>query len=266
MHKTLFAFVLIIGLFLFLVACTNDPNKASVGYLKVSLDDGRGLTNTEAAQLANTYAVIIWDASKSVRNTDSRDYNGQIPIIPLPSGTYTIMVVAGVNGPNYIGSGFVESVSITAGETTEASITLRVPSIDYEFPEDEYCNSNYRVRVSYDPNNTRLAFFNVGEFEKNGVVEANSSPNLIRKIDVNNWTTAPGYPSENSIRWIAPIIYITDPYLANFAVPLKTGSNNDQWILGPVGLSYYDALFSTHTTKISESDRGLSLTIKWAED
>ncbi len=261
-----FAALLILCLLCFLVACTNNPSNSSIGYLKVSFDNGRGLTNSEASQLANTYAVIIWDSAKNVRNTDSRDYDGEIPIIPLPSGTYTIMVVAGVNGPNYIGSGFVESVSITAGETTEASVTLKVPTIGFEFPEEVDCNSDYRVKVSFDPNNTRLAFYNVGEFEKNGVVESNSSLNIVRKIDVNVWTTAPGYPSENSIRWIAPIIYVYDPYLASFQIPLKTGSSNDQWSLAPIGIPDYDALFSTHLTKISASDRGLSLTIKWADD
>ena len=266
MHKNLFASILILGILCFFVACSNNPNNASVGYLKVSFDDGRGITNSQASELANTYAVITWDSARNVRNTDSRDYGGEIPIIPLPSGTYTILVVAGVNGPNFIGSGFVESVNIIAGETTEASVTLTVPSIDYEFPEEVLCNSDYRVKISYDPNNARLAFYNVGEFEKNGVVESNTSINIVRKIDESIWTTAPGYPAENSIRWISPVIYVYDPYLANFQIPLKTGSNNDRWVLAPVGIPSYDALFSTHKTEISASDKGLSLTIKWADD
>lgn len=266
MHKNIFANILILCILCFLVACSNNPNNESVGYLRVSFDDGRGITNSEASEMANTYAVITWDSAKNVRNTDSRDYGGEIPIIPLPSGTYTILVVAGVNGPNYIGSGFVESVSIIAGETTEASVTLSVPSIDYEFPEEALCNSNYRVKISYDPNNSRLAFYNIGEFEKNGVVEPNSSLNIVRKIDASVWTTAPGYPAENSIRWIPPKIYLYDPYLASFQIPLKTGSNNDQWVIAPVGISGYDALFLTHKTEISASGKGLSLTIKWADD
>ncbi len=150
-----------LGLFLlFLISffsCTNSipAVNENLGYILVKIPEittkvSRGLmSSSEASKIVNHYSIYCWSNSGILYNEDSSDYDGSIPKMPLPEGTYKLLVLAGYES-RFLGLGYCNNIIIENDKITETEVSLNPISYETSLVDmkDSY-EQGEQIKLSY---------------------------------------------------------------------------------------------------------------------
>lgn len=137
-------FVLLLGVVFFtLIGCDSDVSTTGkkTGAIRIVFpENSRSLLNSEAASLANTYGVAVWNSDGNIVTLNSIKHNDEIPLISLAAGTYKVIGVASHYGEtvSIVGAGYVSDVVVESNQTTDVEITLSAPTVVIDVPDTAY--------------------------------------------------------------------------------------------------------------------------------
>jgi hypothetical protein len=146
------------------VSCSNYVNE-NKGYIKVSLpninrktiDSNSGMINSNCYELvvySNTFGRMNFAISSESDNT-----------IEVPIGSYSILVLAGVDNTNYpnmmnkvalLGTGEVNNVIVESHKETYVNITLSPIQIDLIGPEKAVKGNHVNFKFLFDSKNENI--------------------------------------------------------------------------------------------------------------
>lgn len=163
----LISFTLLFAVVLF--SCSNEApneivgNEKGVGYISLKLPpiggSSRAASNNDIKAIVDDYTLVLMsDEHTSTSLRYSQQEHG-FDKIALPVGTYQIILTAETLGATYgystpyttVGIAYTENVVIEEFKMTKVSMTLSVPELVIEMPEEDiYINSSIIPRIKFD--------------------------------------------------------------------------------------------------------------------
>lgn len=266
----------------FAVACDSDntsyDSEVATGKLIINIagnnnitngDSTRSLTPQEAASVADTYTVYVWNDKNKFSASSRESDDGSIPEINLPVGEYSVTVLAGVwmekdavlnvtsAHPAICGVGST-SVTIIPSETTEATVILDSISMEISnLPESAGVGDLITVTASIDFKDSHLknyadmfVIYKDGEYFS----RITTSPNAL-------------YTSASSSAVIS--FDQTGTYTIQFGPwGIRFYDNGEEvfgtnYTLGPIGIPEYDKFFEEKQITIFPQSSNLSVSVQW---
>ena len=127
-----------------MVGCDSKVSSVTTdtGFLEIVFpNNSRSLLNSEAASVANTYCVVVWNSDGNIVTVNSKLHNGEIPLISLAAGTYKVIGFASYcddETATIVGAGYVANVIVESNKTTDVEITLSAPTVVVDVPATAY--------------------------------------------------------------------------------------------------------------------------------
>lgn len=298
MRKTANMILALIIILFTVTACNQNPKESRIdsncGFLQIQLPintdrTSRELLNSQAAAVADVYGVVIWDINEIPENYAAyeseviyTEIGSSTDLISLPVGNYKVLVLAGAlnNGTaSLCGSGSASSVLIEENKTTTVSITLAAPTLEIDYIAEKntiYTSDSAPLfSIHFETNDGYLELGALGYvYDFNGTKIKNTST-FRSHLGLNTLTyenkvpDAPGMYSYGYAGSYQNKLHITDQSLTSYISDEQLASYYNKtrdWILGPIGVESYDALFEAHQFEVKQRPNSINVQLVWAED
>lgn len=191
---------------------------AQYGSLRVRLPDTpRSLTFAQAEANANFYEVVAYNDGIITSVTSSPGEPAEL-VMSLPAGSYTVVVLAGVNDYSrycLLGTGMVEGVAVVADAVTTTDVAVSNVSFTLEAPALVTCGEAFDISATGDAG---VDVIRVSESSSATYVELGEDPtnqNMSIELDAGTWTgsvsvIAPTHPGTATIRFYGPSLRLVD--------------------------------------------------------
>lgn len=171
MRKVLYI-TLIVVFSVVLFSCNNEEayndiaieeeKEKGVGYVSIKLPplagSSRTLSSSEAISATSDYVLYMMSDQNTCQKVWYSEQENGFDRVAMPVGTYQLVLTAMATGGEYqgkyhsmvVGIAYTEGVVIEEFKMTKVSMTLAVPSLTVEMPEEIYINSSLVPRMKFE--------------------------------------------------------------------------------------------------------------------
>jgi hypothetical protein len=136
----------------------------------------------------------------------------------LPAGSYTVVVLAGVNDYSrycLLGTGMVEGITVVADAVTTTDVAISNVGFSLEAPAVVTCGERFEITATGD---TGVGVVRVSDASSSTYVELGDDPtnqNMSIELNEGTWTGsvsvfAPTHPGISTIRFYGPALRLVD--------------------------------------------------------